>query len=42
MDHRWMHAVFGRQFRHSALALHGLKRHARLEARVMVSAFPHS
>jgi hypothetical protein len=31
-----MHAVFGGKFRHRALALHGLKRHPRLEARVMV------
>lgn len=29
------------QFRHPALALHGLQRHARLEPRVEVPAFPH-
>ena len=36
-----MHAVFGGQFRHRALALHGLQRHAGLEPRIMVPAFLH-
>jgi hypothetical protein len=41
MDHRRMHAVFGGQFRHCALALHSLRCHAGLEPRVMVPAFLH-
>lgn len=36
-----MHAVFGGQFRHCALALYGFQRHASLEPRVMVPAFLH-
>jgi len=36
-----MHAVFGRQLRHRALALHGLQRHTGSEPRVMVPAFLH-
>jgi hypothetical protein len=38
MDHRRMNLISCRQFRNSALALHGLHRHPRLERRVMVPA----
>nr|WP_231964638.1 hypothetical protein [Paracoccus aminovorans] len=41
-DHRRGYAVFGRQLRHRALALHGLQRQAGFAHRVMVAAFPHS
>ena len=33
-----MHAVFGRQIRHYALAFHGFQRHANLEASVMIAS----
>jgi hypothetical protein len=36
-----MHTVFGIQFRHRALALHGLQCNAGLEPSVMVPAFLH-
>jgi hypothetical protein len=39
MDHRRMHAMFGSQFRHRALTLHGFQHHASLEARILVPAF---
>jgi hypothetical protein len=38
MDHYPMHAIFGGQLRHRALALNALQRHASLEARIMVPA----
>ena len=41
MDHRWMHAIFGCQLRHCALAPHGFQRHTGFEPRVMVPAFLH-
>jgi|GEM_PF-3873449 len=41
VDHRRMHAIFRSQFRHGALALHGLQRHASLEDRVVIPAFAH-
>src|SRR4051812_46593176 len=41
VDHRWMHAVRGGQFRNGAFALYSFERHARLEARVMIPAFAH-
>ena len=37
-----MHAIFGSQFRHRALALNSFQRHESLEARIMVPAFPHA
>ena len=41
MDHRRVHAIVGREFRHRALALDGLQRDAGLEACIMVPAFAH-
>jgi hypothetical protein len=41
MNHRRMHAIFGRQLRHRALPLHGLQRHSRFERRIVVPAFRH-
>jgi hypothetical protein len=42
MDTRRMHAVFGGQILHRALALHGLLRHAAgLESRIMAPEFLH-
>src|SRR5690606_23504610 len=41
MDHRRMHAIFGGQFRHRALALQGFQRHTGFEPRVMVPALLH-
>jgi hypothetical protein len=42
VDHRRMHLIGGRQFRHRALALQRLQRNTRLERRVMVPAFRHN
>ncbi len=39
MDYRRMHAIFGGQLRHSALALQGFHRNTGLEPSIMVPAF---